>query len=100
MSTIEEKTASPPLEVIPAEADVEKVAATEKHVDATILKHAHDADEAMKAFEGTEGQVITIDEATNRRLLRIIDWHMMPLMCVVYGMNYLDSMTHLDGFLW
>jgi ACS family allantoate permease-like MFS transporter len=35
--------------------------------------------------------VITIDEATNKRLLRIIDWHLMPLMCIVYGLNYLDS---------
>jgi hypothetical protein len=23
--------------------------------------------------------------------LKIIDWHMMPIMCFVYGMNYLDS---------
>jgi ACS family allantoate permease-like MFS transporter len=94
MSTIDEKVPPPPVE---ANADVEKVAAAEKQVDSKIMKHSHDADEAMKAFQGTEGQVITIDEATNRRLLRIIDWHMMPLMCIVYGMNYLDSMIHLHG---
>lgn len=50
-----------------------------------VLKHSHDADEAMKAFEGREGEVVEIDEATNKRLLRIIDWNLMPIMCVVYG---------------
>ena len=52
-----------------------------KHVDTRILKHSHDADEAMKAFEGRTGEVITIDAATNKRLLRIIDWNLMPV-CV------------------
>lgn len=61
-------------------ADVEKV-----------IAHSHDADEAMKAF--ATGEIIEIDEATNKRLLRIIDWHLMPIMCVVYGINYLDKTT-------
>jgi hypothetical protein len=69
-------------------ADVEKIT----YVDPTIEKHAHDADEAMKALGGLQGESIELDEATNRRLLSIIDWHMMPIMCFVYGMNYLDSM--------
>ena len=56
-----------------------------------VLEHSHDADEAMKAFEN--GEVIEIDEATNKRLLRIIDRHMMPIMCIVYGLNYLDKTT-------
>lgn len=56
-----------------------------------ILDHSNDADEAMKAF--ASGEAIEIDEATNKRLLRIIDWHLMPLMCVVYGLNYLDKTT-------
>lgn len=58
-----------------------------------ILKHSHDADEALKAFQSYEGQVITIDEATNKRLLRRIDWNLIPLMCVIYGLNYLDKTT-------
>jgi len=70
VSTAERKTS----------ADVEK-----------IIKHSHDADEAMKAF--AEGEIVDIDEATNKRLLRIIDWHLMPIMCVVYGINYLDKTT-------
>lgn len=95
MSALDEK--APPSLDAKAEAEVEvdveraNTSHGEKHPDAKILKHSHDADEAMKAFTGLEGQVIIVDEATNKRLLRIIDWHMMPLMCVVYGMNYLDS---------
>jgi len=56
-----------------------------------ILKHSNDADEAMKAF--ASGEVVEIDEATNKRLLRIIDFHLMPLLCVIYGLNYLDKTT-------
>ena len=44
-----------------------------------VLKHSHDADEAMKAFAGHEGEVIHIDEATNKRLLRKIDWNLIPV---------------------
>ena len=67
--------------------DVEKT----KYIDPKIEKHAHDADEAMKAMGTLQGETLELDEPTNRRLLKIIDWHMMPIMCVVYGMNYLDS---------
>lgn len=63
-----------------------------KNVDPTIEKHAHDADEALNVLGDLQGETIELDEATNRRLLRIIDWHMMPIMCFIYGMNYLDSM--------
>jgi MFS transporter, ACS family, allantoate permease len=56
-----------------------------------VFEHSHDADEAMKAFES--GEIIEIDEATNKRLLRTIDLHLLPLMCVVYGLNYLDKTT-------
>ena len=56
-----------------------------------VIAHSHDADEAMKAF--AHGEIIEVDEATNKRLLRIIDWHLMPIMCVIYGINYLDKTT-------
>ncbi|KAJ5788192.1 Major facilitator superfamily domain general substrate transporter [Penicillium paradoxum] len=69
--------------------DVEK----SKYVDPKMEKHSHDADEAMKAISALQGETIELDEATNRRLLSIIDWHMMPIMCLVYGMNYLDKTT-------
>ena len=50
-------------------------------IPAEIIKHANDADEAMKAFKGHEGEVIVLDEATNKRLLRRIDLHLMPVPC-------------------
>ena len=48
------------------------------HPPEKILKHAGDADEAMKAFAGYDGEVLVLDEATNRRLLRKIDLNLMP----------------------
>lgn len=54
---------------------------------------SHDADEAMKAF--AEGGPIELTAEDNKRLLKIIDWHLMPMMCVVYGLNYLDSKSLL-----
>ena len=45
-----------------------------------VMKHANDADEAMKAFQ--DGEVEIIDEATNKRLLRTIDLNIMPVSCI------------------
>lgn len=73
------------------EIETDAGAFKEGHVPDQILKHANDADDAMKAFAG--GEAIHIDEATNRRLLRKIDWNLMPIMCVIYGLQYLDKTT-------
>jgi MFS transporter, ACS family, allantoate permease len=62
-------------------------------VASQILKHSHDADAAFKALESIDPTLIHIDEETNKRLLRKIDWHLIPIMCVVYGLNYLDKTT-------
>lgn len=80
------KTSSPPV------TDVEK--GKGEHVDTKPEKRPVDADEAMQVIDQLHGEplAVTIDEPTNKRLLRTIDWQMMPLMCMVYGMNYLDSM--------
>lgn len=69
--------------------DVEKVVSTTdnesvapglvKKLDAKILKHSHDADAAMKAFEGMDGQVIELTPEKSKALLRKIDWHLMPV---------------------
>lgn len=50
-----------------------------KKLDEKILKHSHDADAAMKAFEGMDGQVIELTPEKNKALLRKIDWHLMPV---------------------
>lgn len=60
--------------------------------DDKLVKHT-DGDEAMKAFDELQGEAIELDDATNRRLLRRIDLHIMPIMCLVYAMNFLDSMS-------
>ena len=74
-------------EKIPApvvERDVEKELATQSslspHEPVVILKHTDDADEAMKAFAGHEGEILVLDEATNKKLLRKIDLHLMPVL--------------------
>lgn len=58
-----------------------------------VLKNAdrNDADEALKIF--AEGEVITLTPEEEKRLLRKIDWNIMPLLCLVYGLNYLDKTT-------
>lgn len=55
-------------------------------------KQGHEADEAFNAIEELQGEAIDLDSGTNKRLLRITDWHLMPIMCFIYGMNFLDSM--------
>lgn len=61
----------------------------------TILKHAdrNDADEALKVLQGENGEVIELTPEDERKLLRKIDWNLMPLLCLVYGLNYLDKTT-------
>jgi ACS family allantoate permease-like MFS transporter len=44
-----------------------------------LVKHSHDADAAMKAFEGMDGQVIELTEEKNKALLKKIDRHLMPV---------------------
>ncbi|KAF2402206.1 MFS transporter [Trichodelitschia bisporula] len=56
-------------------------------------EHAQDGDEALKAFASHQGTVLEITPEENKRLLRKIDLHIMPLMCLVYGLNYLDKTT-------
>ena len=111
MSTalVDEKRHLPP--------DVEKAPEVAGEAPIIILKHANDADEAMKAFSGYEGDILVLDEATNKRLLRKIDLHLMPvnlprrldpsallilvqLLCVIYGLNYLDSMPMVTRFVY
>lgn len=53
-----------------------------------LLKHSHDADAAMKAFEGMEGQVIHLTEEKSKALLRKIDWHLMPVSLTLHPPTY------------
>lgn len=80
------RSVSPPPATLTSTGDRKTSADVEK-----VIAHSNDADEALQAF--ANGEIIEIDEATNKRLLRIIDWHLMPIMCCVYGINYLDKTT-------
>lgn len=44
-----------------------------------IDNHLYDADEAMKLYERSANDHIVIDNATAKRLLRRIDYHLMPV---------------------
>lgn len=59
-------------------------------LDEKILKHSHDADAAMKAFEGMDGQVIELTPEKSKALLRKIDWHLMPVS------NSQERILHLE----
>lgn len=48
-------------------------------VPAEVLKHSHDGDLALAALQASEGQVIELDEATNKRILRRIDFNLIPV---------------------
>ena len=67
----EEKFSSTALEKDPT--SLEEASALPSHK----RNYAQDADEAMKAFE--DGEVEVIDEETSRRLLRTIDLNIMPV---------------------
>lgn len=73
-------------------ADIERTPTRNSNTASEILKvNRHDADEALAAFEAHEN--VVVDEATSKRLLRRIDRRILPIMCVVYGMNFLDKTT-------
>ena len=50
-----------------------------------VLLHSNDADEAMKAFEGHEGEILVLDEGTSKRLLRKIDRNIIPVCYLCKG---------------
>jgi ACS family allantoate permease-like MFS transporter len=67
------------MEKDPITRDASPPSGLKKTINEKLAKHSHDADAAMKAFEGMEGQVVELTEEKSRRLLRKIDWHLMPV---------------------
>ena len=66
----------------------------EQTTQASDLGNLQDADEALQVVRNSgDAEEIAIDEELKTRLLRKIDLHIMPIMCVVYGLNYLDKTT-------
>jgi hypothetical protein len=44
-----------------------------------------------KAFEYANSEAVSIDEKTNKYLLRKIDWNILPWLCGLYVLQYLDK---------
>ena len=66
----------------------------EQNTSASDFDNLEDADEALQAIGNNgDAEEIAIDEELKTRLLRKIDLHIMPMMCMVYGLNYLDETT-------
>ncbi|KAI0179136.1 major facilitator superfamily transporter allantoate [Hypoxylon sp. FL1284] len=72
-------------------SDIEKVAKDSSQA-AGVTPHVDnsDPDEALKLVTG-ETVVLTAED--EKKLLRKIDLHLMPLLCIIYGLNYLDKTT-------
>jgi ACS family allantoate permease-like MFS transporter len=68
-----------------------------KTINDKLVKHSHDADAAMKAFEGMNGEVIELTPEKSKALLRKIDFHLMPvcLLCV-YFLNWQEADLRID----
>ncbi|CAF9919872.1 hypothetical protein IMSHALPRED_004745 [Imshaugia aleurites] len=66
----------------------------EQSAQASDLGNFQDADEALQAVgNSSDAGEIDIDEELKTRLLRKIDLHIMPMMCIVYGLSHLDKTT-------
>lgn len=62
-------------DVTPMEIEDARVVTEEE-----VQKYSKDDDEAMAAYARYHGPPLVLDEATNKRLLRTIDWHLMPVL--------------------
>ncbi|EHK96713.1 putative Uncharacterized transporter [Glarea lozoyensis 74030] len=48
---------------------------------------------ADAALQFVHEQAIEIDEETDKRIRRKIDWHILPWMCTLYLLQYMDKVT-------
>jgi hypothetical protein len=62
-----------------SKADPERVASFVVSSD-EVRKYTKSDDAAMKAMAEYNGPPLVLDEATSRRLLRKIDWYIMPIL--------------------
>lgn len=51
----------------------------------------NDGDAALDLLNETGGLSIPLDPERNKRLIRRIDFHVMPLICIVYFLQYIDK---------
>ncbi|EJT98403.1 MFS general substrate transporter [Dacryopinax primogenitus] len=80
---------TPEVEKAPSAEDEGRIS---KDVEAHISVRLDDGDEALKIVLEEEGSVSMTPEE-EAALLRKIDWHILPLLCIVYGLQYWDKTT-------
>ena len=49
------------------------------------------ADAALELIGGAGSLGVAVDPETNKRLLRKIDLHILPLICIIYFLQYIDK---------
>lgn len=49
------------------------------------------ADAALELIAGAGSLGLAVDPETNKRLLRKIDLHILPLICIIYFLQYIDK---------
>jgi len=64
----------------PEKVDIELAPTESRAVGEEILKHEIDADEALQVVTGQDAVTLQLDADTERRLLRKIDWNLMPVL--------------------
>ncbi|KAI9720350.1 MAG: hypothetical protein M1828_005734 [Chrysothrix sp. TS-e1954] len=70
----------------------QSMGSSEKRADEDLREYDYtDGDDALKAYEGIDPDTVHLDEGTRRRLLWRIDLIIMPVLCLVYGFNFLDK---------
>ena len=72
---------------------IEKNVRASEETDAMAAEKAHmkSAKSADKMAAYADATAMPIDEQTNKRLLRKIDLHILPWLCVLYILQYLDK---------
>ena len=62
---------------------------------AAVVEKAQPTDNAATVEKGslTDTSLLDDDDVRYKRLLRKIDWRLMPLMCIIYGIQFIDKTT-------
>lgn len=61
--------------------------------EAELAKRRSNVDAALKIVTETGEILDETDAKTDRRLLRKVDLHIMPLICIVYFLHYIDKIA-------
>jgi ACS family allantoate permease-like MFS transporter len=59
----------------------------------SVVKGRNNGDAALELLQSTGALQQPVDPARNRRLVRRIDLHVMPLICIVYFLQYIDKVS-------